>query len=133
MSGINAFFHAGSVLATVLLVYLLLVTRRQRDLLRQLLSDPRRIHVATPTSFLERFAAALCIDFEDEGLRAAPAKINAVPWREMFVTHGIVLIRCKVADIEVHVRKASPVAVAAAASLATALGGQVSVQVLIVS
>lgn len=136
MSGINAFFHIGSAVAFVLLVYLLLRTRRALELLRSLVKERQqtagvaRVHVAAPAQFLETFAEALGIAFEGQGSRGAPARITAAPLLDLFFRHGLFLIRCRDTEIEMHVRTGSAPAAPAAQELEQALGGQVHVRII---
>jgi hypothetical protein len=136
MNGINAFFHAGSAFVAVWLVYLLLRIRRSRDVLRELVQDQqaaratagvatRKVRVATPQEFLREVAAALGAEFEQDGRAAAPAKIRAAPFLDLFVTHGLFLIRCTESKIELEV--GSVLTDGETAALAAALGGQVQV------
>lgn len=108
MSGINGFFHIASALAALWMVYAALRLKRQRDLLRQCITElkgeERRVHVAPAEEFLERFAEALQIPFEREGgHRSSAGRITVRPVLDMFVTRGLSLIRCTDFEIQFHV------------------------------
>lgn len=142
MNGINALFHWGSAVAAIFLVILLLRVTKQRDLLRRLLAErrlaagARKVHVETPRTFLKGFAATLAIPFEamdgkgdGKGALDAPARIDATPLLDLFLSHGITLIRCT-STIEIHLPGALAERTDLASPLRAALGGNVEIVIV---
>lgn len=136
MNGINAMFHWGSALATVLLVVLLLRQKKQRDFLRRLLSErrlptgARRVTVEAPGRLLKSFADAIGVPFERgdgaDALFDAPARIDATPLLELHLSYGIKLIRCT-STTEIFVGGPAPDSSERAKTLGAALGDKVKV------
>jgi hypothetical protein len=118
------------------LVYWILRVKRQRDLLRQFIAElkgeERRVHVASPEEFLRRFAETLAIPYERDGSHVStPGRITVRPMLDLFVSRGLVLIRCKDTEIQFHVKRvADGERDAMAVELSGALGSHVRVTVI---
>lgn len=138
MGGMNLMFHIGSALALVLLVYLALEFKRQRDLMRELMSGARksegkaRVYVETPAALLARLAKALGFETQGESPKGlAPRRIDPRPLVELFLDAGIDLL--KWADggtLEIHCKGSSKASDVLQKQLVDALGGDVRVKIM---
>ncbi len=134
--GVNLMFHVGSALALVLLVHLALEFKRQRDLIRELLTVQRRgdrkarVYVETPEAFLARLGKALAIEVEGDSQKGlAPRKIDPQPLIELFLSGGIDRLRWAGSTLEVMSRGAHGAGSDWQKKLAGALGDGVSIKI----
>lgn len=104
MQGMNLFFHLGAAAASVALAWLLLRVQRQRDLLRHgvdAVAVPNakghaRFAVESPAKWLEGFAAALGISYENpDSWDLPPRRILVGDWMRLVLARQVSLIRCR--------------------------------------
>jgi hypothetical protein len=105
MIGMNAIFHGAAALVAFLLAWWLLRTRRDREILRDMLASAGRerrgegrvLRVDEPAAFLARLASALGVPFVDEGVKAEkPTRVTSAPVLELHLLCGIRQILCRV-------------------------------------
>lgn len=97
MIGANVIFHVASAVAAMGLVWALLRLRTQRDTLRHLLAmaahQGRSSIVMEPGRFLQKVSSACGLPFEVQGSVLQARKIALAPWRKLFSSQPVSLLR----------------------------------------
>ena len=136
----NAVIHLFAGLGGVVLAILWIRTRHQLNFARTLLlsqktnEDQQRVLVSTPLDFFKRLSAVLGITLEvDAAGSGRHGRMNPRVWTEIFLRHGITLIRCMKLNgsddlvVEVELKQGADDA-ALAARLQAATGGLVAIR-----
>lgn len=136
----NAVIHLFAGLGGIVLAVLWIRTRHQLNFARTLLlsqktnEDQQRVLVSTPLDFLKQLSAVLGINLEVDTVGSGRhGRMNPRVWTEIFLRHGITLIRCiKVNgsdDLVVEVELKQGIADAALVErLQAATGGMVAIR-----
>ena len=97
----NAVIHLFAGLGGIVLVLVWIRTRHQLDFARTLLlsqksnEDQQRVLVSTPLAFFKQLSSVLGITLEvDAASSGRHGRMNPRVWTEIFLRHGITLIRC---------------------------------------
>lgn len=97
----NAVIHLFAGLGGIVLAVLWIRTRHQLNFARTLLlsqktnEDQQRVLVSTPLDFFQRLSDVLGINLEvDAAGSGRYGRMNPRVWTEIFLRHGITLIRC---------------------------------------
>ena len=97
MIGANVIFHVASAIAAVGLLWAVLRLRAQRDTLRHLLAlaahQSRSSIVMEPGRFLQKVSSACGLPFEVEGYVLDARRIALAPWRKLFSSLPVSLLR----------------------------------------
>jgi hypothetical protein len=136
----NAVIHLFAGLGGVVLAVLWIRTRHQLNFARTLLlsqktnEDQQRVLVSTPLDFFKRLSSVLGITLElDAAGSGRHGRMNPRVWTEIFLQHGITLIRCLKVNgsndlvVEVELKQGADDA-ALVARLQAATGGLVAIR-----
>jgi hypothetical protein len=143
VAGINFISHVLSFVAFAALIYALFVLKRRQEFLAKLFAPfnspdtGHSLRVDWPEVFLKNLSSTLGIQYEGGSAKnGKPVRINSRAWFDMFLSHGICLIRCSYEQkkLVVQVKPVKKLTLEdlkkIANTLEHSLGGEVHVQII---